>query len=118
MTSLPESQLQKTHGYTSLKVPQIKKFCETVISTFFQRPCFTFQDLGVGARPDATLIVIVAAFSILSVSRYTAKNCKNILVKKEEKCLKCYKLIQRFRVTGLIAGQYTTGYYGTLTDVI
>ena len=31
---------------------------------------------------------------------------------------KCYKLIQRFRVTGLFAGKYTTGYYGTFTDVI
>ena len=30
----------------------------------------------------------------------------------------CYKLIQRFRVTGLFACQYTTGYYGTFTDVI
>ena len=30
----------------------------------------------------------------------------------------CYKLIQRFRVTGLFAGQYTTGYYGTFTEVI
>ena len=30
----------------------------------------------------------------------------------------CYTLIQRFRVTGLFAGQYTTGYYGTFTDVI
>ena len=29
-----------------------------------------------------------------------------------------YKLIQRFRVTGLFAGQDTTGYYGTFTDVI
>ena len=29
----------------------------------------------------------------------------------------CYKLIQRFRVTGLFTGQYTTGYYGTFTDV-
>ena len=32
--------------------------------------------------------------------------------------LYCYKLIQRFRVTGLITGQYTTGYFGTFTDVI
>ena len=30
----------------------------------------------------------------------------------------CYKLIQRFRVTGLFTDQYTTGYYGTFTDVI
>ena len=30
----------------------------------------------------------------------------------------CYKLIQRFGVTGLFTGQYTTGYYGTFTDVI
>ena len=30
----------------------------------------------------------------------------------------CYKLIQRFRVTGLFTGQYTTDYYGTFTDII
>ena len=30
----------------------------------------------------------------------------------------CYKLIQRFGVTGLFTGQFTTGYYGTFTDVI
>ena len=30
----------------------------------------------------------------------------------------CYKLIQLFRVTCFIAGQYNTGYYGTFTDVI
>ena len=28
-----------------------------------------------------------------------------------------YKLIQRFRVTSLFTGQYTTGYYGTFKDV-
>ena len=27
----------------------------------------------------------------------------------------CYKLIQRFMVTCLFIGQYTTGYYGTIT---
>ena len=30
----------------------------------------------------------------------------------------CYKLIQRFRVTFLFTGLYTTGYYGTITDVL
>ena len=30
----------------------------------------------------------------------------------------CYKLIQRFRVTGLFAGQYNTKLHGTITDVI
>ena len=30
----------------------------------------------------------------------------------------CYKLIQMFRVTCFITGQYNTGYYGTFTDVI
>ena len=29
----------------------------------------------------------------------------------------CYKLIQRFRVTSLFTGQYTTGYYGTITVI-
>ena len=29
----------------------------------------------------------------------------------------CYKLIQLFRVTCFIAGQYNTKYYGTFTDV-
>ena len=33
-------------------------------------------------------------------------------------CLSCYKLIQRFRVTGLFAGQYNTKLHGTITDVI
>ena len=30
----------------------------------------------------------------------------------------CYKIIQRFMVTGLFTGQYTTGYYRTFTDII
>ena len=30
----------------------------------------------------------------------------------------CYKLVQRFRVTCLFTGQYTTKAYGTITDVI
>ena len=30
----------------------------------------------------------------------------------------CYKLIQRFRVTGLFAGQYITKLHGTVTGVI
>ena len=30
----------------------------------------------------------------------------------------CYKLIQRFRVTGLFAGQYITKLHGTITGVI
>ena len=30
----------------------------------------------------------------------------------------CYKLIQRFRVTGLFAGHYNTKLHGTITDVI
>ena len=30
----------------------------------------------------------------------------------------CYKLIKRFRVTGLFTGQYTSVYCGTITDVI
>ena len=30
----------------------------------------------------------------------------------------CYKLIQRFRVTGLLAGQYNTKLHGTITDVM
>ena len=30
----------------------------------------------------------------------------------------CYRLIQRFRVTGLFAGQYNTKLHGTITDVI
>ena len=30
----------------------------------------------------------------------------------------CYKLIQRFRVTGLFAGQYTTVLNNTVTNVI
>ena len=29
----------------------------------------------------------------------------------------CNKLIQRFRVTGLFAGQYNTNLHGTITDV-
>ena len=32
--------------------------------------------------------------------------------------LYCYKLIQRFRVTGLFGGQYNTKLHGTITDVI
>ena len=30
----------------------------------------------------------------------------------------CYKLIQRFRVTGLFAGQYNTKLHGTITGVL
>ena len=30
----------------------------------------------------------------------------------------CYKLIQRFRLTGLFAGQYITKLHGTITGVI
>ena len=30
----------------------------------------------------------------------------------------CYKLIQRFRVTGLFAGQHNTELHGTITDLI
>ena len=30
----------------------------------------------------------------------------------------CYKLIQRFRVTGLFAGQYNTKLHGTIIEVI
>ena len=30
----------------------------------------------------------------------------------------CYKLVQGFRVTCLLAGQYNTNVYGTITDVI
>ena len=32
--------------------------------------------------------------------------------------VKCYKVIQRFRVTGLYAGQHNTKLHGTITDVI
>ena len=30
----------------------------------------------------------------------------------------CYKRIQRFRVTSLFTGEYTTGYYGKFIDVM
>ena len=30
----------------------------------------------------------------------------------------CYKLIRRFRVTGLFTGQYTTAYCGTITETL
>ena len=100
---------------TVIPVPKLEVIGHFCLFSFFNTRKSILSSISITIKAYAKYLSILCSISI------TIKACAKDLYKISlihAKGFLYYKLIQLFKVTCFIAGQYNTGYYGTFTDVI